>query len=425
MKISKKYVIFGIVAIMLITAVIIIICAVNVDKTVPAVNTMPFDTVLSSEQAAEDLEFMYKAVKQTHPCYLDDSGLGDAFDAAYEQAKNQLSGYDSITVGELWSIGAVMYCSINDGHTIMTFRGSREVLEKDKIGKNEILSVDGVSYEELLGRFKKVFPFEPQVEFYADYMLTECLRLESWNMLLGLDTSDGITLQLQSENGTETKELTFGYPDLSQNTETDNDRESFYSYRIYEDISSAVFTLDECTVTDGYKAALSDFFKEVAEKNIRRVAVDLRKNGGGNSQVINEFMKYIDVDDYGIFGATIVREDDKLTEYEGYREANKKEQNVFSGELYALTSNYTFSSGMDFAVTISDNKLGKVIGEIPGNMPTSYGDKLYFQPPNSKLLCQVSYKKFCRVDRSKDDIPLIPDIETDEKNALDTFLNLN
>ena len=80
---------------------------------------------------------------------------------------------------------------------------------------------------------------------------------------------------------------------------------------------------------------------------------------------------------------------------------------------------------MDFAVTISDNKLGKVIGEIPGNMPTSYGDKLYFQPPNSKLLCQVSYKKFCRVDRSKEDIPLIPDIETDEKNALDTFLNLN
>ena len=52
MKISKKYVIFGIVAIMLITAVIIIICAVNVDKTVPAVNTMPFDTVLSNEQAA-------------------------------------------------------------------------------------------------------------------------------------------------------------------------------------------------------------------------------------------------------------------------------------------------------------------------------------------------------------------------------------
>ncbi|MBQ8931212.1 MAG: hypothetical protein IJ045_02105 [Ruminiclostridium sp.] len=48
MKISKKYVIFGIVAIMLITAVIIIICAVNVDKTVPAVNTMHFDNVLSN-----------------------------------------------------------------------------------------------------------------------------------------------------------------------------------------------------------------------------------------------------------------------------------------------------------------------------------------------------------------------------------------
>ncbi len=425
MKISKKYVIFGAVAITLVTAVIIIICALNGNKTAPAVDTMSFDTVLDTTQAMKDLEFMYKAVKQTHPCYLDGSGLGDVFDGAYEQAKKKLSGYDSITVGELWSIGAVMYCSINDGHTIMTFRGSREVMEKDRIAEGKILSVDGVSYEELLVRFKKVFPFEPQVEFYADYMLTECLKLESWNMLLGINTSDGITVQLQTESGIETEELVFGYPDLSQSNDANKDSETFYSYRIYEDISSAVFVLDECVVTEGYKTALSDFFKEVAEKNIRRVAVDLRKNGGGNSQVINEFMKYIDVDSYGIFGATIVREGDKLTEYEGYRETNKKEKNVFSGELYALTSNYTFSSGMDFAVTISDNKLGKVIGEIPGNMPTSYGDKLYFQPPNSKLLCQVSYKKFCRVDRSKDEIPLIPDIKTDEKDALDTFLKLN
>ena len=82
-----------------------------------------------------------------------------------------------------------------------------------------------------------------------------------------------------------------------------------------------------------------------------------------------------------------------------------------------LTSQYTFSSAMDFATVIQDNGIGKVIGEIPGNMPTAYGDKLSFQLPASKLVLSVSYKKFYRVDITKSIEPLIPDYTVDADKA--------
>lgn len=409
----------------LIFAVVSIIKTLSNGKNVDAQPTLPLDVVLTAEQAEEDLTFMYEAVKENHPCYLDGSGLDKIFDEAYEAAKEKLGSDDSITVRELWEIGAEMYCSLEDGHTLINYYDSKQISDSEKLSDGKIISVDGIQREELLERFRAVFSCEPQVDFYVDYMLDEVLKLESWSGLLEIDTSDGVVVEMQTENGVETIECTFGYPRSVTAADTATDAESFYGYEIYKENSAAVFTLDKCVVTDGYKNALEEFFRQVSENNISRVAVDLRRNGGGNSQVINEFMKYIDVDSYYIFGGVSVRYGKKLIENEAYLVKNKKSKPVFSGELYVLTSNYTFSAAMDFAVAVSDNKIGKVIGEIPGNMPTCYGDVLKFQTPNSKLLCGVSYKKFCRVDRTKDDIPLMPDIEADEADALEIFLNLN
>lgn len=406
----------------LVLVIIAVIILLSGQKYTDVQSSMSLNALLTAEQAEEDLAFMYESVKDNHPCYIDGSGLDKVLDKAYEDAKKKLSSYDNITVRDLWEIGAEMYCSLEDGHTLITFYDSKQILETDKLSDGRFLSVDGIERAELLSRFSKLFPCEPQVDFYVDFMLDEALMFESWNMLLGVDTSDGIIAVIETEAGTKTVECTFGYPDLVSTADTSDD--SFFSYEIYEEKSSAVFKLDKCIVSDEYKSALEAFFKEVSEKGVTKVAVDLRENGGGNSQVINEFMKYIDVSEYCTFGGIDVRYGGILIENKAYSEKNKKNEYVFSGDLYALTSNYTFSSAMDFAVVVSDNNIGKVIGEIPGNMPTCYGDKLSFQTPNSKLLCGVSYKKFYRVDRTKDDIPLIPDIEVDEKDALSTFLNL-
>ena len=117
-----------------------------------------------------------------------------------------------------------------------------------------------------------------------------------------------------------------------------------------------------------------------------------------------------------------IRNGGNLISYRDEITPNKPVDNAFDGRVYALTSNYTFSSAMDFATVIQDNGIGKVIGEIPGNMPTAYGDKLGFQLPESKLLLGVSYKKFYRVDIDKSEEPLIPDCTVNADEALEKLV---
>lgn len=433
-KSKKFFIIPFLCAVLLAAGIVIALLCINRNSNFT--DSLPLDTVLTMEQAQKDLEFMYNTVRDKHICYIDGSGLDKVFDNAYQEARERLSACDTVTVRDLWEIGAEMYCSLEDGHTIITYNGG-EVYYNPEAEEGKLISVNGIPVEELLERFSKVFPCEPQVDFYRKNILGVAVCRESWLGLLGVDLSNGLTMTIETDEGEKTLVFSPYSEESGADPESGAERESFYGYTIDEENSAGIFRLDECTVTEGYKQALSDFFREVKEKDISRVAVDLRNNGGGNSDVIIEFMKYIDVSDYYLFGGVDVRLGGMLIENKAELNTNQKSEYAFSldnsenndgkyaynGRLYALTSNYTFSSAMDFAVVISDNGLGKIVGEIPGNMPTCYGDKLSFQAPYSKLICGVSYKKFYRIDRSKDDSPLIPDIEVPAKEAQEAFIN--
>ena len=182
------------------------------------------------------------------------------------------------------------------------------------------------------------------------------------------------------------------------------------SYTIDTENSLGVFRLDKCIYNDVYKKTLENFFKEVAKNNIRNIAIELRKNTGGNSQIINEFMRYVDIDEY-LFYTGDIRFSKQASEQRGYIRksgyksysnrtiVNKKVSNkdlIYNGKLYVLTSSCTFSSANWFAVVIRDNNLGIIIGEPTGNQPSSYGDILKFQLPVSGFKFSVSHKKWTR-----------------------------
>ena len=194
------------------------------------------------------------------------------------------------------------------------------------------------------------------------------------------------------------------------------------SYKIDKENSLGIFTLNRCEMSQEYTDRLLEFFSAVRDNNIGNIAVDLRSNGGGTTEVINEFLRYINISDYKLFGGTDIRNGGNLISYRDEIIPNKPVDNAFDGKVYVLTSQYTFSSAMDFATVIQDNGIGKVIGEIPGNMPTAYGDKLGFQLPESKLVLSVSYKKFYRVDINKSEEPLIPDCTVNADEALEKLV---
>ena len=393
------------------------------DGTVSSLEeTLPLSQVLTAEQAAEDFDYIYSTIKEKHPCFLDGSDLPEKLTAAYEKGKAELSLKETVTVEELWRCAAEMCHALGDGHTLVMPAGDRYINDLTEIRGSTVTHIDGISCEALLADFKSFFSYEPQVDFYADHTFYSTVMLrESWLDLLGADVSDGADFTVETADGVIERHFEFVPAEevkgLGATGET-------CSYVIDRENSIGIFTLNECTVNEEYLTELEAFFSEIKESGIDNIAVDLRENGGGNTDVIAEFLKYTGVDSYLLFGGCDIRYGDSLDSFRGEIHKNTPVDEPFDGNIYALTSNSTFSSAMDFAVVISDNKIGKVIGEIPGNMPAAYGDKLSFQCPNSKLLLSVSYKKFHRVDNTKSDEPLIPDYETDSDKAVEMLYEL-
>lgn len=380
------------------------------DNTEP---TLPLDTVLSTEQAQKDFKYVYDTVRANHPAFLIDEYTDKKFGETYISLRKELSDKEQITVNELWEMSAKLVCTLDDAHTIVTVSGTKYVsggCEISSAYKNgTLVSIDGISADSMKEHFKNVFPCEPQVSFYADYMFGEALQYGSWLTLLGADVSDGIDVVIGEDAETKHFDMTDEPPARKQL--------ELCSYKIDKENSLGIFTLNRCEMSDEYTDTLLKFFGEVKDNNIENVAVDLRNNGGGTTEVINEFLRYINISDYKLFGGTDIRIGGNLISYRDEITPNKPVDNAFDGRVYVLTSQYTFSSAMDFATVIQDNGIGKVIGEIPGNMPTAYGDKRGFQLPESKLVLSVSYKKFYRVDINKSIEPLIPDYAADAETA--------
>ena len=78
----------------------------------------------------------------------------------------------------------------------------------------------------------------------------------------------------------------------------------------------------------------------------------------------------------------------------------------------------TFSSAMDFAMYIKDNKLGTIIGETSANNPNSYGMIAQFKLPNSEIYMQISTKKWYRINENTEEKFIESDIKCESKEAI-------
>lgn len=107
----------------------------------------------------------------------------------------------------------------------------------------------------------------------------------------GVDTSDGVDMTFRTETGVQTIHFDFaplersgGYPKPDYIMDARN--------------NTAVFTLTSCVYDEEYCSTVAVFSRRVDSFGIENVIVDLRGNTGGNSLVANEFLRYLDVDQY-------------------------------------------------------------------------------------------------------------------------------
>ena len=390
------------------------------------------DTLMPEDDMKEDLDYLVEKLKTVHPKAL--HGLSEEQENIVKDSYVKIEKH--LKAGEFYFVANKIACSFKDAHTSFHLceneNDNDKTIELPKVWLNDgmyvnenfgelqkgdkIQSIGDKTPDELLEELTKIVPAENQqwVRVQGSSELTK----EPYLNYLGLIREDKVNIEVLRDGETIDIELPlieskYSVTKVLNQNLAQND---WVKYTIDKENSLGIFTLNQCTNNDYYKNVLNNFFKDVQKNKIDNIVIDLRENTGGDSSVVNEFLRYLDVDEYKNYGAEVRFSKDvkqqrgqtfifKYIKDSGKKVKNEKvndEKLIFKGNTFILTSPITFSSGNWFAVMFKDNKLGTIVGEPTGNQPSSYGDILTFQLPNSGFIFTVSYKKFTRPNISKD-----------------------
>lgn len=390
------------------------------------------DTVLSGSQAVEDLDYIIRCLEERHPACM--KGLPGGVELEYQQEREKIASAPEVTVLSLWQSAARVFSSLGDAHTSIgvnladaprlpftfAWKNGTLICSGGAYDGYTVVEIGGVEVGKLYEKFLTQFSYE--LEAWAQYSFAARLNRKEYLSFVGLETRGG-EIPFLLENPKDGGSIAVAFELSAKAPVNMSEATPSFDYSLNSPAGVGIFTLRQCVYDEAYKAGLQDFFRGVKEQNIHSIIVDLRNNPGGNSLVVDEFIRYLPVETY-LTGGSEVRQGPILWKNKPQVQKNKQLTPTFSGKLYVLTGAETFSSALYFATLVSDNKLGIIVGEIPGNMPSSYGDILRFQTPNAHLVFAVSHKYFVRPDESKSDLPLIPDVQVPAEKALDKVIEL-
>jgi len=187
-----------------------------------------------------------------------------------------------------------------------------------------------------------------------------------------------------------------------------------------------------------FEKFLDETFTRLNDSSAKGLIIDLRENGGGDSQLGELLLRYFNRKPY-IFaggmkwkisapyktflkGQVNYNEADNrfyMSQKDGdtYVYINKElkkaetKEPFFSGKVAFLIGTGTFSSANMLADGVVSYQLAKTFGEPTGESPNDFGEMFNFMLPNSYIIARGSTKLFTRANRDEKDLgPVIPDV---------------
>lgn len=215
-----------------------------------------------------------------------------------------------------------------------------------------------------------------------------------------------------------------------------------YAFQISKDGKNMFFEFNRFHDLDKFKIFTDSMFREIKERKVKNLVIDIRRNGGGDSKLGDELLQYLShkpfvqfgevqtrVGRYNkyMFGEEVKDISDTLVVSSNSLIPLRKEPLRISTKtkVYLLISHKTFSSAAGFSWAFQYFKVGTVVGEESGGMNVCYGDILYYVLPHSRLQCGVSWKKFYNYGADDQDVHgTLPDVEVPADQALETVKQL-
>lgn len=425
----------------------------------------------------EDVKWLFEAFETIHPNLFYNSDESE-IKADYQKLLAELDQTEEVLEIDFYRKVAPIISKLNDGHTT-SFPGlslnnyisngnkfipididvedgnlviSKVFGESSHLHEGHvILSINGLSSNHLIETMKKYVSGEDE-QVKSD-MITTYFRFFLWIIFDFRDSFEITYLEGSAQASTVLAGVT--YDEIGR--ELERDRDSLNNSRLVYENDYAVLSLPTFENYDHEKDLISQYFEDIRDKNIRKLIIDLRVNGGGDSRVgdtllshliskpfrqfskiqikisepIKEYYrsdKYIR-DYYKVFNPQILLDVENaicgdLVEFEGQ---DVQPSNIqYDGEVILLTSKKTYSSATCFTSAFVDYKIGTLIGESPGGYASSYGDQYLFTLVHSGLEVIVSHKYHIRPNGDPSLSKIMPDIQVNNssKRSINEFIDL-
>lgn len=415
------------------------------------------NTKFSKEEVLTDLITLRESLKDAH-YNLYAYTTEQEFNSAYQEVKGSISK-DSLNLLETTSIFQRLISVVNNGHTEIDFpgqsygeyayaggtifpleialEGGKSLIRKNFSGNDdikidsEIISINGESMEAILS---KIYP---QISAERTYFKNAKIEMYSfprfyWQVY---GKRNDFNLEIR-QRGTIKKysikavNLIEGYE--MKRTEVLNAIMQLKFLESAAYLNPGNFSGDE----NKYHQFIDSAFVEINERQSKNLIIDFRNNSGGDDSFSDYLVSYIadkpfqwnsrlslksskflkehtrknndTTDSY--FKKILSYNNGEIYDYhfEDYqpKEVNKR----FKGKVYVLVNRQSHSQSAVTAAQIQDYSFGTIVGEETGDYPTLYASQFQYSLPNTGIVVKVSKGQIIRVNGSKKQEGVIPDI---------------
>jgi len=413
----------------------------------------------SKQQLEADMAFMIRSMENAHP-----NLYHSITKQRYSQLKDSIVATlkDSMTRNEVRPAFVKMIAAIDEGHT--TFGNSLEFVYDMNTAKQPVFAVKMQAFDGQYMIVKK--DYSPNAVLQTGDRVTKINghRVDSlvnamagfygglphWRQarvmeVLMLDLyRSGIKAPFEVEylRGNDHKKASLEGLSLQTLVQAAEGNKTVYTPFTFVRLKNNIGYLNFRDMDRSYKQSFDSFllktFTDIQRQPVKGLIIDLRENGGGDSELGDHLLQHITDKPYRMSGGVVwkisqeykdhigrmdsarradmthytnMQNNDFLTGGDDAPEKPKDNALRYKGKVCFLIGNHTFSSANMLAATVMDYKLATLIGEISGEAPNDYGDIFSIKLPQTGMTFSTSSKQFVRPNGDKNDMnAVLPDI---------------
>ncbi|MFH4968085.1 S41 family peptidase [Gaetbulibacter sp. M240] len=411
----------------------------------------------SRNDIIEDLDYLHNSLKDAHYNLYAYTSKQD-FSKNYQNVKQSITK-DSITLLQATTMFQKVISLANNGHTEIEFPGAsyatyaysggtifpleiafennKSLIRKNfsynpdiKIG-SEIISINGVLMKDILAEIY------PQVSAERAYFKNAKIEMFSFPRLYWqvFGKQDNFQVEILS-NGT-VKKHSIKAVNLIEDYEMKRAEIlnakmelKFIDQSAY--LNPGNFSGDE----QGYQKFIDSAFVEIKQRNSKNLIIDLRNNAGGNDSFSDYLVSYIADKPFkwnsefkiktsqflkdhtrkhndttaAYFQNILAHKNGERYNYDFDEYQPQPKPKRFQGAVYVLVNRQSHSQSAVTASQIQDYKFGIIVGEETGDFPTLYASQFQYSLPRTGIVVKVSKGQIVRVNGSKKQEGVKPDI---------------